>query len=85
MYCADRDCQDQAKRARAARRAVGGIGGEVAATEELIGRLEVFVGRLADGLATELTPAGVQSAISRSEASAAATVAAPPGPSALIL
>ena len=27
-YCAGRDCQDQAKRARAARRAAGGISGD---------------------------------------------------------
>src|SRR6266851_3762084 len=75
-YCTDRDCQDQAKRARAARRAAGGIGGDVAATEELIDRLDAFVGRLADGLATELTPAGVQSALSRGAATAAAEIAA---------
>ena len=64
-------CAEEAKRARAARRAAGGIGGDVAAAEDLVERLDAFVARLADGLATELTPAAVQAATSQAQASAA--------------
>jgi hypothetical protein len=48
-YCAPpQRCQEEAKRARAARRAAGGTGADVAAAEMLTDRLQAFVDRLAD-------------------------------------
>src|SRR5580658_1036339 len=69
-YCAERDCQGEAKRARAARRAAGGISGDVAAAEDLADKLRVYADRIGAGVAAELTPAGVQAAIERAEVSA---------------
>ena len=68
-------CQQKAKDARAQRRAAGGVAGDVAAAEDLLDKAGVYLDRLADALRTELTPAGVQAARSRTEAEAAALVA----------
>ena len=71
-YCRDNDneCQRQARNGRMRERNSPGLAGQVARAWELVERLELATGTLAEALHSELTPAGVerQTAAVRAEA-----------------
>jgi chromosome segregation ATPase len=71
-YCRDNDgaCQRNARNGRMRERNSPGLAGQVARSWELVERLELITGTLADALHAELSPAGVerQTAAVRAEA-----------------
>jgi hypothetical protein len=78
-YCPERDCQAAAKKGRELRRATPGLEGALARAEELYERMEkglaAAVAPLAQVLADELSPAGVEARISAVQAEAHTRVA----------
>ncbi|MFD1119963.1 hypothetical protein ACFQ3A_36835, partial [Sphaerisporangium aureirubrum] len=78
-YCPEKDCQAAAKREREMRRATPGLEGSLARAEELYERMEkglaAAVAPLAQVLAQELSPAGVEARLSAVQAEAHTRVA----------
>ncbi|MEU8270082.1 hypothetical protein AB0B89_23355, partial [Sphaerisporangium sp. NPDC049002] len=78
-YCPQNDCQAAAKRARELRRATPGLEGTLARAEDLYDRMEkglaAAIAPLAQVLADELSPAGVEAKLSAVQAEAHTRVA----------
>ncbi len=78
-YCPDGDCQAAAKRERELRRATPGLEGALARVEDLYERMEkglaAAIEPLAQVLAQELSPAGVEAKLSAIQAEAHTSVA----------
>ncbi|WP_244894082.1 hypothetical protein, partial [Planobispora rosea] len=78
-YCPQSDCQAAAKRERELRRATPGLEGALARAEELYERMEkgmaAVIAPLAQVLADELSPAGVEAKLSAVQAEAHTRVA----------
>ena len=77
-YCRDNDgaCLKAARNSRLRERTAPGLSGQVARTWELVERLELTAGTLADSLHAELSPAGVQRQVAAVRAEATAEIAA---------
>ncbi len=76
-YCRDNDgaCQRNARNGRMRERNSPGLAGQVARSWELVERLELVTGTLADALHAELSPAGVERQTATVRAEAATHVA----------
>src|SRR5437867_11175287 len=76
-YCRDNDgaCLRAARNSRMRERNAPGLAGQVARTWGLVERLELTAGTLADALAAELSPAGVERQTAAVRAEAAVQVA----------
>jgi len=77
-YCRDNDgaCLRAARNSRMRERSSPGLAGQVARTWELVERLELTAGTLADALHAELSPAGVERQTAAVRAEAAVQIAA---------
>src|SRR5579859_1045945 len=77
-YCRDNEgaCLRAARSGRMRERNAPGLGGQVARTWEIVERLELTAATLADALAAELSPAGVERQTAAVRAEAAAETAA---------
>src|SRR5438067_1186024 len=80
-YCRDNDgaCQRQARNSRMRERTSPGLAGQVARSWELVERLELMAGTLADALHAEMSPAGVERQVATVRAEAAGHIAAAHG------
>lgn len=76
-YCRDNDgqCQRNARNGRMRERNSPGLAGQVARSWELVERLELVTGTLADALHAELSPAGVERQATQVRAEAATHIA----------
>ncbi|KWX09288.1 hypothetical protein TR74_10480, partial [Carbonactinospora thermoautotrophica] len=77
-YCQDNDgaCIKAARNKRQRDRNAPGLTGQIARAWEIVERLEQVADTLADALAAELTPAGVEKQVAAVRAEAAAHIAA---------
>src|SRR2546430_13971376 len=79
-YCRDNDgaCLRSARNARLRERTSPGLAGQVARTWEMVEKLELTAGTLADALSAELSPAGVARQTAAGRAATAPPIAAAP-------